>query len=109
MKGNKKTNRRKKLIVVNQTRFIIASLLTLIILSGLISLFTNSIISEAKSTIDSIELTVNRGDTLWEIASEYNYYNEDLREVVYRIKQYNNLDDSRIFVGQTLEIPVSNK
>ena len=51
----------------------------------------------------------NKGDTLWNIAldeKENNKYYKDknIREIVYDIKQINNMQDSIILPGETLKI-----
>ncbi|HEX3033097.1 MAG TPA: LysM peptidoglycan-binding domain-containing protein [Bacillota bacterium] len=47
---------------------------------------------------------VQDGDTLWKIARETGI-NEDLRDVIIRIRQLNNLDRSVIHPGQRLLVP----
>ncbi len=49
--------------------------------------------------------TVQQGDTIWDIAKQYNTY-KDIREMVYEIKKINNNDDSIIHAGDILLIPV---
>jgi hypothetical protein len=51
------------------------------------------------------KITVCSGDTLWTIASQNNSNNDDIREVVYNIKQINKLDSAIITPGQELLIP----
>lgn len=48
---------------------------------------------------------VQRGDTLWEIASTVAGPG-DVREMVYRIEQLNALPDAAVYEGQELEVPV---
>lgn len=82
------------------------SLITLIILSIFISYITGFFMSEASTVNTSIEVEIVAGDTLWHLASTYNYYDEDLREVVYRIKKYNALDSANLQIGQIIKIPM---
>ena len=49
--------------------------------------------------------TVQQGDTIWDIAKQYNTY-RDIRQMVYEIKRINNNDDSIIHAGDILLIPV---
>ncbi|MDI9482361.1 MAG: LysM peptidoglycan-binding domain-containing protein [Bacillota bacterium] len=49
-------------------------------------------------------VTVNHGDTLWEIAGKYRGGTE-IREYIYKIKKMNNLDSALIYAGQTLNLP----
>ncbi len=51
-------------------------------------------------------LTVGSGDTLWDIASRHAEKNEDVREVMYRIVEANNLKSKTLYTGQVLQIPL---
>lgn len=102
------SKRRKRLYIVNRPKFILMTVLTLILLSTIISYFTGLFMSEATTNQVSVIVEIVKGDTLWDIASNYNYYNEDIRKVVHRIKKFNQLDDSYLIAGQTLVIPLSN-
>ncbi len=55
----------------------------------------------SNNTGNNITYTVVRGDSLWSIAREYN-------TTVDAIKQLNNLTSNTIYIGQKLQIPVSN-
>ncbi|MBQ3021965.1 MAG: LysM peptidoglycan-binding domain-containing protein [Clostridia bacterium] len=55
---------------------------------------------------DVISVTVQEGDTLWSIASEYKPEGADLRQFVYDIAANNGIEDCQIVSGQTLFIPV---
>lgn len=102
-----RTKKKKRLYIVNRTRFVIMTLIALILISTIISYITGFIMSEAATNHSDIIVKIVAGDTLWDIASKNNFYDEDVRAVVYRIKQYNNLDDSTVYVGQTIAIPSS--
>lgn len=84
------------------------TVLTLILLSTIITYFTGFFMSDATTEQVSVIVEIVKGDTLWDIASNYNYYNEDIRKVVHRIKKFNRLDDGYLIAGQTLVIPLSN-
>jgi cell division protein YceG involved in septum cleavage len=99
--------RKKRLYIVNRPKFILMTVLTLILLSTLITYFTGFFMSEATTNQAKIIVEIVKGDTLWDIASNYNYYNEDIRKVVHRIKTYNQLDDGKLFAGQSIVIPLS--
>ena len=99
----------KRLYIVNRPKFIMMSLLTLIILSILINMFTGLFMSEASTQNSNITLKIVKGDTLWEIAKSYNFYDEDIRAVVHRIKKANELEDGQLYAGQTLLIPLDNR
>ncbi len=105
--GYSRAKKKKRLYIVNRTRFVIMTLIALILISTIISYITGFIMSEAATNHSDIIVKIVAGDTLWDIASKNNFYEEDVRAVVYRIKQYNNLDDSTVYVGQTIAIPSS--
>ena len=52
----------------------------------------------------NIQHSVGQGDTLWNIAEQYNP-NGDVRKTVYEIRKLNNLNSSDIYAGDTLIIP----
>lgn len=99
--------KRRRLVIVNRMRFIVATMLALILLSIIFSYITGNFMSVASTNQDYLEITVVPGDTLWEIASQYNYYNEDIRQVLYNIQSTNQMTSSTIYPGQVLIIPVS--
>lgn len=51
-------------------------------------------------------VTVAAGDTLWDIAGRCTGAREDIREVIFRIKQENRLKTSYVYPGQVLKIPM---
>ena len=105
--GYSRAKKKKRLYIVNRTRFVIMTLIALILISTIISYITGFIMSEAATNHSDIIVKIVAGDTLWDIATKNNFYEEDVRAVVYRIKQYNNLDDSTLYIGQTIAIPSS--
>ena len=50
-------------------------------------------------------IKVAPGDTLWSIAQRYNTKNRDIRYVVDDIMRANDLDSTKLHVGDTLVIP----
>lgn len=54
-----------------------------------------------------MEVTVQPGDSLWTIAVAYQGDStKDVRDLVYQIQKWNNLDGAIIHPGQTIEIPL---
>lgn len=52
-------------------------------------------------------VTVERGDTVWSIATKYSTHSQDIRHVIAVMKEVNNLNRSvDIYPGQTLRVPV---
>ena len=51
--------------------------------------------------------TVQPGDTLWSIATEYNPdFNDDVRYITYEIKKVNGMTSSTVYVGEILLVPI---
>ncbi len=50
-------------------------------------------------------IRVEEGDTIWSLASDYDY-NEDIRETVYEISKLNNIQNASIYPGDVIKIPV---
>ncbi|GAU79011.1 LysM peptidoglycan-binding domain-containing protein [Fusibacter sp. 3D3] len=99
--------KRRRLVIVNKMRFIFATILALILLSIIFSYITGNFLSVASTNQEYLEITVVPGDTLWDIASQYNYYDDDIRQVLYDIQKTNQMTSSNIYPGQVLVIPVS--
>ena len=94
--------------IVNAKRFILSTtvLFLLILLGG--STIINTTYSCNK--IDYKTVYVTQGDTLWKIASEEQsknpyYKKRDIRDIIYDIKETNDLKISNLTVGQELRIP----
>ena len=51
-------------------------------------------------------ISVQQGDTLWSIASDY-AGSKDIREVIYEISELNNIHNSPIYIGDTIKIPLN--
>ena len=49
---------------------------------------------------------VNKGDTLWTIAEEYNTKFDDVRDYIEVIKEFNNMKGSNIRSGESILVPV---
>ena len=85
--------------IVNVKRFVISTtiLLLLILLGG--SVLFNSTYSCNNVKYKTVYVT--QGDTLWKIAPE------DVRDIIYDIKEINDLKISDLKVGQELKIPIN--
>ncbi len=62
----------------------------------------------AKTEYKSYEYIVKGNDTLWTIAGQICDKNDDLyiRKVIVDIKEMNKLEDSIIYIGQTIKLPI---
>lgn len=55
-------------------------------------------------------ITVRQGDSLWSIAACYVSDQNDIREMIIAVRKVNQLDrNARIYPGQTLRIPATEK
>jgi nucleoid-associated protein YgaU len=54
-----------------------------------------------------LEIVVKNGDTLWDLTKQYYQGQEDLRKIIYRIKEINHLEQAEIMPGQLIIIPQS--
>lgn len=61
---------------------------------------------EEEPRYQDAEVFVASGETLWDIAGRYRQPGEDIRDVVYRIRDKNGLSSGYIYPGQGLLIPV---
>lgn len=55
-----------------------------------------------------LNVTVEPGDTLWQIATKYNTDSANTQEVIYWIQKENNITGADIRPGQVIKVP-SNK
>ena len=62
--------------------------------------------ASASKEAETFVLTVSYGDTLWDIASENNTRNKDVRRVVDDIIRLNHMTDTSICCGDELIIPI---
>ncbi|MBE5821002.1 MAG: LysM peptidoglycan-binding domain-containing protein [Clostridiales bacterium] len=97
---NRKLNKKNK--VGGYGYFLVLAIL--IILFG----FNNNSLS--KTEIKYEDFTIGSNDSLWNIATlvkenNINYNKKDVREIVYELKQINNLDNSDIYNNQVIKIP----
>lgn len=96
------------MVIKNWKKFLRA----IFVIIGVI-IFINLLIPDESFSHQEIEyksVAVSNGDTLWTIAKteqeENAYYNgKDIRDIVYNIKQVNNLKNSNLKINQILEIP----
>ncbi|MDI3547586.1 MAG: hypothetical protein PWR10_1238 [Halanaerobiales bacterium] len=55
-----------------------------------------------------LEVRVEKGDTLWSIAKNYNQINDDPRKIINQIKKVNGLENVILQPGQVIKIPQLN-
>ncbi len=94
---------KKRYRLKNKSRFFSFVIVILVILISLIS-FTTSL-GKTNEVFTVIE--VMRGDTLWKIASKYNFTNQDIRSLIYEIETINEIDSALLVPGMKLKIPTN--
>lgn len=72
----------------------------------LIILFLIGLTSHGNNNVSYIKIKVKPGQTLWNIASDYNTKNEDLRKLIYQIKKINKMDNVILNPGDTIKVPI---
>ena len=84
--------------IVNKKRFIIS---ITILMALIITLFSNC---SAVKKVETEDLVISAGDTLWSISCEYKKPGQDVREYIYELRKLNNLENCMIYPGQVLKI-----
>lgn len=93
--------------VVNKVRFITSIIILSLIFIVLSSVITQTFISKGLEKQKFVTVTVNSGDTLWELGKAYKPESEDVRYFIYKIKKTNDIASNYIYPGQELKIPVN--
>lgn len=90
---------------VNRVRFSIFLFVVFMALSLCSYSIFNGGTVYSKDTVEYTVHVVAPGETMWDIASANNPDGEDIRKVVYEIKNYNGIGNN-LSVGQEIKIPV---
>ncbi|MBR2546933.1 MAG: LysM peptidoglycan-binding domain-containing protein [Eubacterium sp.] len=93
--------------IVNRIRFTILLVAAILMITMAGGMMIGSYNAEGSSKTSYEMITVQYGDTLWEIAECYKPADKDIRDFMYEICDYNNISAGEIFQGQNLMIPVS--
>ena len=84
----------------------VALLFTMVSISAILGI--NALTTAfARDTVEFHTITVTRGDTLWDIAKEYNVNNKDIRKIVDSIMRANNMKTTVVYAGEVLNIPIN--
>ncbi len=82
-------------------RNILFSCILIVLLVGVVQYSDKEI--QYQSTV---EISVQKGDTLWTIVSDLNNGSYDNRKIINKIKEMNGLDTAVIKPGQRLIVPI---
>lgn len=101
--------KKKKIKIANKRKFIVSILLlisTCLIIT--ITLTSRNKVYSSKYEENYVEVTIQRGDTLWSIALNNKPESYDTREIVYEIMMANDLEDSKLNPGDVIKVPIKN-
>ncbi|MCF6459752.1 hypothetical protein C3E88_01660 [Clostridium sp. Cult3] len=106
MYNNKTKKRRYR--VVNKLRFFtfISFFITIIIYVIIISAGSNKVYSSIYED-KYVEVKVEKGDTLWDIAKRYVPKDCDIRKLVFELREFNEMEDVNIHPGDVIKIPTN--
>ena len=90
-------------------RAIIPALVALVLICSPLFAWSLSRPGSVAPVAPAARVVVHQGDILWGIAREYGPAREDVRSIVYRIKQVDRLDASVIHPGDVLIIPQDSR
>jgi hypothetical protein len=77
----------------------------LVVISLLTYLFFIPTITSGTQKQEFVQVMVEKGETLWDIAHQFDPQG-DLRKLVYEIKEFNNLESYSIISGTYIKIPL---
>ena len=91
--------------VVNMLRFKIFVIISLVIIL-LFTLYNFTAFSINNEEHQYIEILVQDGDTIWDIAQEYYDGTKDIRRIVHNILDINDIEGAMIKPGDRILVPV---
>lgn len=92
--------------VKSKVRFSIFIILLLLTFGITVNTLMGLDFAQGKRKTNYTTVQVVENETLWDIASIYANKGSDVRELIYKIKKYNNLGESNIIPGQVIKVPL---
>jgi LysM repeat protein len=92
----------KRYVLKNRKRFYIFIMILTVALTSILIVGT---VSSAGADPVYTSVTVEKGDTLWEIAKKYRK-NGDIRRFINEIEKVNDISDSTIYERDVLRLPL---
>ena len=98
---------KKKYKIVNRFKFM-RFIIILVSLVLIIILFFQKRNKAYSSLYEEqyIEIEITKGDTIWDIAREFMPKEYDIRKMVFEIKEINNMDNAKIYPGDSVKVPI---
>lgn len=94
----------KKIYLKNPIRLFLAFIVVILMSMGFMLLFQNP--ASGNNIPEYTTIIVAKGDTLWNIAKNYNFDSLDIRKKIDEIKELNGIS-SNIRIGQELKIKIN--
>ena len=92
--------------ISSRFRFTVFVVLTIILLTTVVN-FALGLNTAASSTIQEyMDVKIQSGDTLWNIAQTYMPDDMDTRKAVYQLCSLNNISADELYAGMTIQVPV---
>ncbi len=98
----------KKYKVVDKNRFY--TFLTFLFLFAVMAvyfLFSKNTVHSSVQEIQYYQVEVAKGDNLWKLASKHMPGDGNMQKLVYELKKFNGLENSYIYPGDLIKIPIS--
>jgi hypothetical protein len=96
-----KNTKAGKIHLKNRTRFVTV----LVVMSLLTYLFFIPTITSGTQEQQFVQVYVEKGDTLWDIASRYDPQG-DIRKLIFEIRKFNNMESYNIMAGSYIKVPI---
>lgn len=97
-----KINQNKKKAQIARRRKFFVSLLSFVCVVGIITGITTI---SAKEGYETRVITVESGDTLWDLVSQH-CGEGDIRKTISKVKKMNNMEGSNLTIGESILIPI---
>lgn len=95
---------KKRYVLTNKKRFIIAIAIVISVIGASFFMAFHKISGYSETAY--IEIVVSRGDTMWDIIQDVYGENTDIRRVISSVKRVNNMENTDIYEGQVIVLPV---
>ena len=92
----------RRYVLKNRKRFYVFVIAMTAVLS---CMFLAATVNGADTNSTFTNITVEKGDTLWDLAKEYSD-GGDIRDYIHKIQKLNHMPDGDIFAGEVIKMPV---